>query len=128
MRKWLLASCVLLASTPALAGSFSLTLGQNGTSAPAGLNLVGWNPVSLIVTFSQNASLTCGVQVSNDGFNVRDSRGTPIPAVNWNDHETLKNLTQSTNGNIYFPVVQVRIIVSNWVSGTCNLGVAQVGP
>lgn len=112
----------------ALAGSQSITLGANGNSAPVGLNLVGWNPVSVLVTFSQNANLTCTVQVSNDGFNQRDSRGQLIPMVNWNNHDNLVNLTASANGNIYFPVVAVRLQVTNWVAGTCTVAIAQVGP
>lgn len=128
MKKFLLASYLLLATSPAMAGSFQITMGQNGFSEPRAFNLVGWNPVSLLVTFSQNASLTCGVQISNDGFNTRDSRGNPIPMTNWNNHDTLVNLVANANGNIYFPVVAVRLVVTNWVSGTCTLGAAQVGP
>ncbi len=80
-----------------------------------------WLPISslgLICTVSPGATLQYSVQVT------ADPKGLPQP-VNWNNHDTLVNLSGSANGNILYPVTAIRLNVTSYTSGSVNLGVAQ---
>lgn len=102
------------------------TLSAAGSSAPLLINvpnglLVGQSnsiiSLGLYVTLSPGASLNYTVQVSGDDPSK--------PIVNWNNHDTLVNLTASANGNIAYPVGAVRLVVNSYTSGSVNLGIAQ---
>lgn len=72
--------------------------------------------LGLICTLSSGAILTYSVQVTAD---------PPNNIVNWNNHDTIANLTISSNGNIAYPVTAVRLVITSYTSGSVNLGVAQ---
>lgn len=73
--------------------------------------------LGLIATVSSGASLTYAVQVTADQ--------TPSTNGNWNAHDVLTGLTSSANSNIAYPVTAVRLNVTNYVSGSANLGIAK---
>lgn len=73
--------------------------------------------LGLIATVSSGGSLTYTVQVTGD----------PKPSTNgnWNAHDVLTGLTSSANSNIAYPVTAIRLNVTNYVSGSVNLGIAK---
>lgn len=73
--------------------------------------------LGLICTVSSGANLTYTVQVTGDQV--------PSASGNWNNHDTLVNLTASANGNVAYPITGIRLSVSNFVSGSINIGVVQ---
>jgi hypothetical protein len=75
-----------------------------------------WN-LGLICTASAGASLTYTVQVTADQ--------QPSTNGNWNNHDTLVNLTGSANDNVAFPITGLRLNVTAFSSGSINLGVCQ---
>ena len=78
------------------------------------------NGVGLVLTIS--GTLTASVQVTGDDVQGRDY----VPSAgNWNEHDTLTNLTTSDNGNLAFPVTAVRLNVSAWTSGSATLSVIE---
>lgn len=96
-----------------------------GNSAPVIINIStqatwqvapAWS-LGLICTISNGASLTYSVQVTADQ--------QPSSSGNWNNHDVLNGQTASANSNIAYPVTGVRLVVSNYVSGSVNLGIAQ---
>ena len=101
-----------------------ISLGAAGSSLPIYIlpnSAQRYLPISslgLICTVSSGASLTYKVQVT------ADPQGMSAPQ-NWNDHDTIVGKTGSANGNILYPVSAVRLVVTSWISGTVNLGVAQ---
>lgn len=103
--------------------SYSVTLGSATTSQAVPVNLKRYKQgVGLIVTLSSGANLTASVQVTGD--NVQTP--TYVAASgNWNDHDTLKALTASANGNLAFPVTAVRLNITPWTSGTATLSIIQ---
>lgn len=100
-------------------------MAANGNSAPCPVsppqNILWQAPpaysLGLIITLSPGASLTYSVQVTADQVPTEDGY--------WNDHEILSGQTISQNSNIAFPVTGIRVVVSNYVSGTVHLGIAQ---
>jgi hypothetical protein len=100
-------------------------LAANGTSPPLDVNPVAniygqaapAYAFGLICTLSVGASLTYTVQVTADPF--------PSPNGNWNNHDILANQTASANSNVAYPITGIRLVVTNWVSGSVNLGVAK---
>lgn len=99
---------------------------SSAATSPATLIRGAWNQnyqqifaLGMIVTFSSGASLTCSVQITAD-----DPNGA-AGLVNWNNHDTLVNLTSSANGNVAYGITAYRLVVTNYVSGSVNLGVAQ---
>ena len=72
--------------------------------------------ISLLVNLTSGASLTAGVQVSNDPLAYTN----PSTAL-WNFHDTLQNLTASKNSSIIYPVYALRLNCSAWTSGTVTL-------
>lgn len=108
-----------------MSGMPPITMTSNGYS-----DIVQVNPISsyspylgttpswalgLILTITDGASLTATVQVtgdqqpSDDGF--------------WNNHDEIVNVTSSVNSNVAFPITALRLYITNYVSGTCNLAV-----
>jgi hypothetical protein len=74
--------------------------------------------LGLIATVSPGAVLTYKVQVTGDVL--------PTPnSPNWNDHDQMKNLTGSFNGNVAYPVTGVRLVITAYTSGFVNLGVTK---
>lgn len=73
--------------------------------------------LGLVCTMSNGASLTYDVEVTADQ--------QPSASGNWNKHNILHDQTSSQNDNIAYPCTGVRLSVSNYVSGSVNLGVAQ---
>ena len=110
----------------ALAGGLSgVSLSGNGTSAAIPIANAFQRPpntsppaygIGLVATLSSGASLSYTVQVTADPLSGA--------LVNWNNHDTMQGLTVSANGNIAFPVTAIRLVVTNYVSGTVNLGAA----
>lgn len=102
-----------------------IKLSGNGTSAALNVsppqNILWEAPpayaLGLIVSLSNGAGLTYTAQITAD----------QIPSLNgnWNNHDILQNQTVSSNSNIAYPVTGVRLVVTNYVSGSVNLGVAQ---
>jgi hypothetical protein len=100
---------------------------SNGNSQIITLNLMtGYSPyfgptpswaLGIVCTVSSGASLTYAVQITCDQ--------TPSSTGNWNAHDTLTALTASANGNVAFPITGLRLNVTNYVSGSVNLGVSQ---
>lgn len=73
--------------------------------------------LGLIATVSSGASLTYTVQVTADQ--------KPSSTGNWNSHDVLVNQTGSANSNIAYPVTGIRLNVTNYISGSINLGIAK---
>ena len=73
--------------------------------------------LGLVCTVSNGASIEYSVQVTADP--------KPSSSGNWNDHDVITVMTQSINSNIAFPVTGVRLNVTNWVSGSVTMGIAQ---
>lgn len=102
-----------------------VTLSANGHSSPILVSpptAATWQAspswaLGLICTVSSGASLTYAVQVTADQV--------PSATGNWNDHDILTGKTSSANSNIAYPVTGVRLSVTNYVSGSVNLGIAQ---
>lgn len=102
-----------------------ILLNANGTSAPlvvgqsvkVGSQAPPAYALGLILTFSVGASLTATVQVTADQ--------NPSVTGFWNNHDVLAAVTSSQNSNIGYPVTGVRLLVTSYVSGSVNLGVAQ---
>ena len=102
-----------------------IVMSANGTSAPVDVsptpNIITQTPpayaLGLILTLSANASLTATAQVTAD----------PVPSAGgyWNNHDIIASVTASTNSNVLYPVTGIRLVVTNYTSGTVNLGVAQ---
>jgi hypothetical protein len=96
-----------------------------GTSSIININPVtswggGFSPfpswsLGIICTVSAGASLTYSVQVTADQ--------QPSTNGNWNNHDTLVNLTVSANDNVAFPITGIRLNVTAFSSGSVNLGV-----
>ena len=73
--------------------------------------------LGLICTISSGGGLTYTVQVTADQ--------QPNANGNWNNHEILASQTLSANSNIAYPITAARLVVTNYVSGSVNLGIAQ---
>jgi hypothetical protein len=104
----------------------SILMTSAGNSAPLIIDLTALPSVflpsanytlGLIATVSSGASLTYTVQVTADQ--------KPTSTGNWNSHDVLVNQTGSANSNIAYPVTGIRLNVTNYVSGSVNLGVAK---
>jgi hypothetical protein len=76
--------------------------------------------VGIILTI--NGSLTCTLQFTGD--NIQKDGYTP-GSGNWNNHETLANLTASTSALMLLPVVAVRLNVTAFTNGSVTLSVVQ---
>ena len=102
-----------------------VVMAAGGTSAPIDVNppqKMLWQAapayaLGLICTLSNGANLTYTVQVTAD----------QIPSVNgnWNSHDVLVSQTISANSNIAYPITGARLRVTNYISGSVNLGIAQ---
>jgi hypothetical protein len=73
--------------------------------------------LGMIATMSPGASLTYTVQVTGD--QVPSNNG------NWNAHDVLVGQTASANSNVAYAISAYRLNVTNYVSGSVNLGVAK---
>lgn len=108
-----------------MSGFAGISLSANGTSAPLPVNLgpmTMWigppaYALGLILTFSSGASLAATVQITGDQF--------PSVNGNWNNHDVLVNQASSANSNVAYPITGIRLVVTNYVSGSVNLGVAR---
>lgn len=105
-------------------GAYGLTtMGANGNSPIVPIHFTPYFTSSppwtlgIVVTISKGGSMTYSVQITCDPH--------PSSEGNWNNYESLSNLTSSTNGSISFPVSGLRLVISNWGSGTCSLGICQ---
>jgi hypothetical protein len=72
--------------------------------------------LGLVVTFSTGANLTANVLVTCDP--------QPNPSGNWNNHDTLFNMSGSSNGNVSFPITGLMLQVPTYSSGKVTLAVA----
>lgn len=104
-----------------------VVLSGNGNSAPVIINLMStFTPyfssapawmLGIVVTISSGGSMTYSVQVTCDP--------KPSSTGNWNNHDYLNSLTSSANSNVAFPITGIRLVVTNWGSGTCTMGICQ---
>lgn len=76
--------------------------------------------VGLLLTV--NGVLTVTIQITGD--NVQKD-GYSSNSGNWNNHDTLMNLTSSANGNLQFPVAALRLNVTSYTSGSVTLSIIQ---
>ena len=76
--------------------------------------------VGLIITIT--GTLTCTVQFTGD--NIQKQGYTP-GSGNWNNHDTLVNLTANASTLMLLPVVAVRLNVTAFTSGSATLSVVQ---
>ena len=111
-----------------MSGLQGIKLFANATSAPLVVTRPQQGPsynldvaqasyvLGLIGTMSAGANLTWTVQVTAD----------PAPSAggNWNNHDVLTGLTTSYNSNVAYPITGLRLVVTSYVSGSINLGVA----
>ncbi len=72
------------------------------------------NPFSVGFGVIVSGTLTYKVQHSFDG-------------TNWFDHSSVVNLTASADGNYAFPVLQIRLNVTAFTSGSATLTLIQGG-
>ncbi len=100
-------------------------MSANGNSPPTVIKLeqnVHWQAapqyaLGVVVTMSPAANLTYTVQVTADQV--------PSPNGNWNNHDVLVAQVTSANSNVAYPITGVRLQVTNYVSGSVNMGVAK---
>lgn len=105
----------------------SVKMTANGNSSITAVNPLttyspnlGPNPswaLGIICTVSGGASLTYTVQITGDQV--------PSSTGNWNNHDNLTAQTASANGNVAFPITGIRLNVTNYVSGSVNMGIVQ---
>lgn len=99
-----------------------LLLAANGSVAtPAGaipqkMEIFQGFGIACLLNISEGASLTATVQVTNDPNFTADPA-----SCRWNNHDSLQNLTASQNSSVVFPIVGMRLVVTNWVSGSAQL-------
>lgn len=79
--------------------------------------------VGLLVTIPATVTAVLySVQVCGDNPNVGNGGLT-----NWNDHDIMKQLTASANGNLAFPVTGLRLNVISYVgSGTITFNIVMI--
>ena len=111
-----------------MSGYQGIKLAANGTSAPLVVTRPQQGPtynldvaqasfmLGLIVTLSPDGNLTYTVQVTADP--------TPSPNGNWANHDVLALMTTGKISNVDYPITGLRLVVTNYVSGSVNLGVA----
>ena len=115
MKKLALAVLAALATTSAWAGSQTVVMSANGNSQPLYLHQVSFAPTGLMLYVT--GSLTCAVQIAADPN-----------AGEWVNHDILVSKTTSANSSLGYPVTAVRLVVTNFSTGHCTLGVMEVGP
>lgn len=78
--------------------------------------------VGLLVTIPATVTAVLySVQVCGDNPNVGNG------LTNWNDHDIMKQLTASANGNLAFPVTGLRLNVISYVgSGTITFNIVMI--
>ncbi len=103
----------------------AITMHSSGTSIPTNVcpdaNVLWQAPpayaLGLIVTLSSDANLTYTVQVTADQ--------QPECTGFWNNHDVLAGKTVSANSNVAYPITGIRLVVTNYVAGWVNLGIAK---
>jgi hypothetical protein len=100
---------------------YQVTQRANGASSVIPLDLRRYSEgVGLLLTIT--GSLTATVHITGD--NVQKEGYTPSSG-NWNNHDTMINLTSSANGNLQFPVAALRLNVTSYMDGSAVLSVIQ---
>ena len=105
-----------------------LSLAANGFTPSIGIPMktqfyTGQGGISLLLNFTSGASLTAGVQISNDPLSNPNNTIAQQNSARWNPHSVLTNLTASQSSSIVFPVYALRLAVTNWSSGTAYLDI-----
>ena len=96
-------------------GNSAITLVDQ--TAPYIMGVPVFYGVGVICTVSNGASLTYTVQITADQ--------QPSANGNWNNHDTMVNVTTSANRNVAYPITGIRLNVSSYAGGTVHMGVAR---
>lgn len=104
----------------------SLSLNKNGNSTSVKIPMkselfTGQGGCSLLCYIT--GSLTANVYVSNDPNASPDKTQAEQDSARWILHDTMNAMTTSKSGSIVFPVYAVRLVVSNYSSGSATLDI-----
>ncbi len=115
--------------------AYQKSISSSGTSEIIPINLKRFKfGVGLLVTFSSGASGTVSVEVTGDAVNsgpggaiVGNTTGaaSSIGPTHWNQHDVLKDLTESANSSLAYPCTAVRLNAVNIEDGTVTLAVVE---